>query len=238
MGTLKKNELILKSSTEFPCSYIKGRFEKRIFVNIPKDKTGNEVISKLTQKGFRRNYDHMYIPSCKNCISCISLRLNISKFIYSKSNKRNLKTNSDLSLVDNQCYSEKRFKLFNQYCRIRHSDGQMRYMTQSDFINFFHRSKNKTKIFDLINSNKELYGSILLDVLDDGYSAVYSFFDPYSNKRGLGKNLILTTVKKLKEQKKSYLYLGYWIKESKNMKYKSSFNNVEYFLNGEWKDKL
>ena len=238
MGTLKKTELILKSSIEFPCSYIKGRFEKRIFVNIPKDKTGNEIISKLTQKGFRRNYDHMYIPSCKNCISCVSLRLNIPKFIYSKSNKRNLKTNSDLSLVDNQCYSEKRFELFKQYCKIRHSDGQMRNMSQSDFINFFHRSKNKIKIFDLVNSNQELYGSILLDVLDDGYSAVYSFFDPYSHKRGLGKNLILTTVKKLKEQKKSYLYLGYWIRESKNMNYKSSFNNVEYFVNGEWKDKL
>ena len=80
----------------------------------------------------------------------------------------------------------------------------------------------------LINLNKELYSSILLDVLDDGYSAVYSFFDPYSNKRGLGKNLILKTIKKLKEQRMSYLYLGYWIKESKNMNYKSSFNNVEY----------
>ena len=99
MGTLKKNELILKSSTEFPCSYIKGRSEKRIFVNIPKNKSGNEVISKLTQKGFRRNYDHMYIPSCTNCTSCISLRLNIPKFVYSQSNKRNLKTNSDLSLA-------------------------------------------------------------------------------------------------------------------------------------------
>ena len=71
MGTQKKNELILKRSTEFPCSYIKGRYEKRIFVNIPKNKIGNEVISKLTQKGFRRNYDHMYIPSCKNCTSNI-----------------------------------------------------------------------------------------------------------------------------------------------------------------------
>ena len=99
MGTLKKSELIQKSSTEFPCSYIKGKSEKRIFVNIPESKIGNEVISQLTKKGFRRNYDHMYIPSCKNCISCISLRLNISKFIYSKSNKRNLKINSDLTLV-------------------------------------------------------------------------------------------------------------------------------------------
>ena len=78
----------------------------------------------------------------------------------------------------------------------------------------------------------------MLDVLDDGYSAVYSFFDPYLHKRGLGKNLILKTIQKLKEKKQNHLYLGYWVRESKNMNYKSSFNNVEYFVNGEWTEKL
>ena len=77
----------------------------------------------------------------------------------------------------------------------------------------------------------------MLDVLDDGYSAVYSFFDPYSYKRGLGKNLILKTIQKLKE-KKSPLPWILEVRESKNMNYKSSFNNVEYFVNGEWTEKL
>ncbi len=238
MGTFKNNELIMKSSKEFPCSYIDGRSERRVFVSIPKDNLGNQVISELTKKGFRRNYNHMYIPSCKSCNSCISTRINISHFVFSKSNKRNLKKNRDLFFVENKMFTEKRFKLFQKYCKVRHANGQMKNMTEIEFINFFHRAANKTKIYDLTDSKNKLYGSILIDVVEHGYSAVYSFFDPHLQKRGLGKNIILKTISKLKNQSKSFLYLGYWIKESNNMKYKSSFNNVEYFFNGEWKENL
>ena len=97
------NEIIIKSSNEFPCSYIEGRTEKRIFLNIPyKSKIREKVVSELTRKGFRRNYNHMYIPTCKSCSSCISLRININNFMLSKSNKRNLKVNDDLFLIDNK----------------------------------------------------------------------------------------------------------------------------------------
>jgi arginine-tRNA-protein transferase len=113
----------------------------------------------------------------------------------------------------------------------------MKKMTENEFINFFHKSINQTKIFDLIDSKGVLYGSILLDVLNDGYSAVYSFFNPNLKKRGLGKNIILQTINKLKKENSDFLYIGYWIKESENMKYKSSFNNVEYLTTGTWDSK-
>ncbi len=239
MGTLKNKEIIIKSSNEFPCSYVKGRTEKRIFINIPYNpKIREKVVSELTRIGFRRNYNHMYLPTCKNCSSCISSRININNFILSKSNKRNLKINDDLSLIDNRTFTTGRFELFKKYCELRHQKGQMKYMTEYDFINFFHKSKNKTKIYDLVDNKKKLFGSILLDVLDDGYSAVYSFFNPILKKRGLGKNIILKTIQKLQDKKKNFLYLGYWIKESKNMNYKSSFSNVEYYINGSWEKNL
>ncbi len=238
MGTLKNSKLTIKNSNEFPCSYIDGRSERRVLVNIPNSKIGNEVISELTKKGFRRNYDHMYIPSCRSCNSCISSRINIFDFVFSKSNKRNLKNNIDLFLVEKKEFTEERFELFKNYCKIRHADGQMKDMTQKEFINFFHSSTNKTKIFDLENFDKKLYGSILVDVIEGGYSAVYSLFDPYLKKRGLGKTLILKMIQRLKVKKRNYLYLGYWIKESNSMNYKSSFNNVEYYINGKWKEAL
>ena len=78
----------------------------------------------------------------------------------------------------------------------------------------------------------------MVDVIEGGYSAVYSLFDPYLKKRGLGKTLILKMIQRLKVKKRNYLYLGYWIKESNSMNYKSSFNNVEYYINGKWKEAL
>ncbi len=236
METLKNNKLLAKSSTEFPCSYIKGNLERRIYINISSPLKEDQIVSDLTRKGFRRNYNHMYIPNCRNCNSCISSRINIQKFIFTKSNKRNLKNNDDLFLINNNDYTKKRFHLFKKYCRARHADGQMKNMSEGEFVNFFHNSINKTEIYDLVDNNGYLYGSILLDVIEEGYSAVYSFFDPKLNKRSLGKNMILKVITKLKEVKSSFLYLGYWVKESENMNYKSSFNNVEYFVDGNWKN--
>ncbi len=233
MGTVKLNQLLLKSSIEFPCSYIKGKLEKRIYVSIVYPESG-EIVSELTRKGFRRNYNHMYIPSCKNCNSCISSRINIKKFVFTKSNKRNLRLNKDLTLIVNNNYNKNRYDLFKQYCRVRHSKGSMKTMTENEFIGFFHKSINKTIIYDLVDSENKLYGSILLDVLKDGYSAVYSFFDPNFSNRGLGKNLILRIIKNMKEKESPFLYLGYWVKESKNMRYKSSYNNIEYYRNENW----
>ena len=236
MGTFKNNEISLKSSTEFPCSYIKGKLEKRTYVNIS-NKKRNILVSELTKQGFRRNYNHMYVPSCNNCNSCISSRLDIKKFRFSKNNKRNLRQNNDLILTTNSLYSPERFKLFRLYCNVRHPSGQMKFMSEKEFISFFHKPMNKTVIYDLIDKNDKLFGSILLDDLTDGLSAVYSFFDPNEKKRGLGKNLILNTISKLKEANKKFLYLGYWVKESKNMNYKSNFNSLEFFVNGTWVDK-
>ena len=115
MGTLKNKEIIIKSSNEFPCSYVEGRTAKRIFVNIPLNpKIREKVVSELTRKGFRRNYNHMYIPTCKSCSSCISLRININNFMLSKSNKRNLKVKDDLFLIDNKTFNTRRFELFKK----------------------------------------------------------------------------------------------------------------------------
>ena len=90
MGTYKNTELIIKNSAEFPCSYIKGKLERRIYVNLSNQNKNKKIISDFTKRGFRRNHNHMYIPSCINCNACISTRINIKKFSLSKSNKRNL----------------------------------------------------------------------------------------------------------------------------------------------------
>ena len=99
-------------------------------------------------------------------------------------------------------------------------------MSLEEFNSFYFNYANDTEIFDLIDGSNKLFGSILLDVLKDGYSAVYSFFDVNFIKRGLGKNLIINTILELKK-KMPYLYLGYWVKDSDKMNYKIFFNNIE-----------
>ena len=190
MGILKHTQLLLKSSIEFPCSYIKGNIEKRIYVSILYPNRRDKIVSEFTRNGFRRNYNHMYAPICKNCNSCIPSRINIKKFHFSKNYKRNLKDNSDLILIRNKLQNKERFDLFKNYCEKRHSEGQMKDMSRKDFLNFFHNAINQTEIYDLIDKNNKLYASILLDVLEDGFSAVYSFFNPSLKKRGLGKNCL------------------------------------------------
>jgi arginine-tRNA-protein transferase len=234
MGTLKNTKLFFKSSMELPCSYIKGNIERRVNVSISYPHRESKIVSDLTKNGFRRNYNHMYMPVCNNCNSCISSRINIKKFVFSKNYRRNLKNNSDLILIKNKYQNKERFNLFKKYCQIRHSDGQMKDMSWNGFLDFFHNSTNQTEVYDLIDKDNKLYASILLDVLEDGFSAVYSFFDPFLKRRGLGKNIILNVIQRLKKENKSFLYLGYWVKESSRMNYKSSFNNIELFFDGNW----
>ena len=192
----------IKTSINFPCSYIKGNSEKRIYIDLKNFSNKRTIISKLSKSGFRRSYDHMYIPQCDNCNLCISSRINIKKFNYTKSTLRNLKINSDLSLSFNtKNIKKERYELFIKYCSQRHDNGKMQYMSIEEFENFFHNNNNHTTILDLIDSRKNLHASILLDILEDGCSAVYSFFNPYSKKRGLGKNLILRSLELLKLNK-------------------------------------
>ena len=238
MEILREIKKSLKTSINFPCSYIEGNSEKRIYIDIKKFRNKISIISKLSRSGFRRSYDHMYIPHCDSCNLCVSSRINLKKFIYTKSTLRNLKKNLDLSLSFNTKNIKKaRYELFIKYCSQRHINGQMQHMSVEEFENFFHNNNNDTTIVDLIDSRQNLYGSILLDILEDGYSAVYSFFNPYQKKRGLGKNLILRSLELLKLNNKDNLYLGYWVKSSNKMNYKSSFKGLELFLNGEWKSK-
>ena len=229
------NKIKFKKSLSFPCSYIFGRTEKRLYVNLNNSDNINFFVSNLTQNGFRRSYDSMYIPICENCNACISSRIDVKDFKLSKSNKRILKLNKDLTLKKKlESHKTQRFKLFKEYCSVRHKESPMVNMTQNDFETFFYKSRNKTQIFDLVNSSNQLYGTIFVDILQDGFSAVYSFFNPYEKKRGLGKLLILKLVSSLKSDDKQYLYLGYWVKQSQSMNYKLYFNNVELFSDGKW----
>lgn len=217
------------------CSYLNERFEKRLIMSIKYQKDKN-VINKLTTLGFRRNLDFMYLPICNNCSECISSRILVQNFKASKSQKRNLKRNSHfrfVKMVDNA--KKNRYENFQEYISTRHEGSQMQKMTQQEFSNFLYNTPTESSIFDLIDKSNNLVASILLDQLDNGMSAVYSFYKPKYLRNGLGIYLILKAIEQVKLENKKYLYLGYWVKNSKKMNYKIQFNNLQIFTEGSWK---
>ena len=113
MDYLKDKKLIFKRTLDFDCSYLSGRKEKRLYINLLNSDKTNSLISDLTKNGFRRSFDHMYIPICENCNLCVPSRVNINKFSLSKSNKRNLKINEDLKLIKaSELINLERYNLF------------------------------------------------------------------------------------------------------------------------------
>lgn len=217
------------------CSYLDGKKEQRLFFKINSE--NNFLFSDLMKKGFRRNFNLMYLPVCENCNSCISSRIEVKNFSLKKSQKRNLLGNRNISFTNNsRVTKEVRYKLFKNYSSDRHPDGQMKMMTENEFNEFVFSSPVGTEIHDIINEKGIYLGSILLDRLKDGLSAVYSFYDPTQKKKGLGIFMILKSIELIQKMGLEYLYLGYWIKESTKMNYKSNFKNFQILVNGKWID--
>ena len=127
-----------------------------------------------------------------------------------------------------------RYDLFLKYSNSRHVDSQMRLMTLEEFNSFLYESPVKNKVYDLIDDKNNILGVMLLDCLDHGLSAVYSFYDPNFLHKGLGTLMILKAVEITEKFGLDYLYLGYWIRESKKMNYKAVFNNLEIYCNNSW----
>ena len=230
---LKKQKIF--KSLPFKCSYISSKNEQRLIIKLDKGHNNQNHFDSLMKKGFRRNMDHMYFPICENCSSCISSRVKINGFSYSKSQKRNIKKNQSFLFVKKTLSKDvERYTIFKKYTENRHSDGLMKSMTFNEFLNFVNKSPVNSTLYDLVDSKNKILGSMLFDTVDHGLSAVYSFYDPEFIKNGLGTYMILKAIEMTGYLNLGYLYLGYWIKESKKMNYKASFNNLEIFENGKW----
>lgn len=229
-----KNKQVFKS-LPFACSYIASKKEQRLIVKLDREDKNQIHFNELMKKGFRRNLNHMYFPICNNCNSCMSSRIKIKEFKRSRSQRRNINSNANLKFIENFESDKKiRYDLFLKYSNSRHVDSQMRLMTLEEFNSFLYESPVKNKVYDLVDDKNNILGVMLLDCLDHGLSAVYSFYDPNFLNKGLGTLMILKAVEITEKFGLDYLYLGYWIRESKKMNYKAVFNNLEIYYNNSW----
>ena len=223
-----------------PCPYLAGRRERKVFTSLEGPDAGG-LNDALTHAGFRRSQNIAYRPACDGCESCVSARVAADRFVFLRRWRRIISRNADLarSLRPAEA-TEEQFWLLRRYLSSRHAEGGMAEMTMSDYAAMVEETAVRTHIVEYRYTAKgpdrgELAACALVDVLADGLSLVYSFFDTAEPRRSLGIYTILDHIQQARAAGFPHVYLGYWIPGSEKMEYKAHFQPLELLLGGEWR---
>ncbi|MGH1424732.1 MAG: arginyltransferase [Pseudooceanicola sp.] len=217
-----------------PCPYLEGRMERKLFTSLQGENAGrlNDCLSK---QGFRRSQNVLYRPSCADCSACLSARINVAEFQMSRSQKRTMNRNSALKRAATSPWAtEDQYELFRDYLDSRHADGGMADMDVFEFAAMIEETPIRSRVVEYHHPDDGLTAVALTDVLDDGLSMVYSFYDPTRTKESLGTYLILDHIDIAREAELPYVYLGYWVPGSSKMGYKAKFSGLELYVDGAW----
>ncbi len=216
------------------CPYLPDHEERKIFTHLTgSDAAGLHDI--LSRNGFRRSQAIAYKPSCRQCSKCVSVRIRVDEFELSKSHKRIIRKNRFWHghMVDPVATKEQ-FSLFSDYIKTRHGDGGMAEMSALDYAAMVEETPVETKLIEYRNeaeyrldseNNQQgrLLAVSLTDILSDGLSMIYSFFDPVLSPLSPGSYMILDHIERARQMGLPYIYLGYWVEGSQKMAYKSRF---------------
>ncbi len=221
-------------SVPMPCPYLDGRIERKLFTRLTQS-DATALNSMLSQAGFRRSHDILYRPVCPACQACVPVRIRAADLVEGKSLKRVRRRNLDLVAVARPALaSAEQYALFARYQASRHGDSDMARMSEGDYVAMIEEGSVDCRVIELREGDGRLIGAVLTDRLSDGFSAVYSFFDPDVPQRSLGSRLILCLVDEATRLSLPYVYLGYWIAASQKMRYKARFQPLEALLDGGW----
>jgi len=216
------------------CSYLQGKRATTLFVD-PDEIITTDLYVRLSNLGFRRSGAHMYKPHCSDCDKCIPSRVSAKDYHFTRSDRRVLKRNSDLSLeYETSIEGAEHYELFERYINQRHSDGDMYPPSWEQYADFLGSHCDLTRYLCARDREGKLLMVAVLDSTTDGLSAVYTFFDPSEEKRSLGHLAILVMLQLIRDSRADYLYLGYLIEDCVKMSYKIRYQPLEILQKGEW----
>ena len=225
-----------------PCPYLDGRFERKLFTAL-QGENAKRLNDALSKQGFRRSQNVLYRPSCAECTACLSARIRVADFAPNKSQRRTLKRNEGLRRdATSPWATEDQYGLFRRYLDSRHADGGMADMDIFEFAAMIEETPVKSRVIEYAlrgdggRGPRALTAVCLTDVLDDGLSMVYSFYDPALVAHSLGTYIILDHVEIARSMGLPYVYLGYWVPGSRKMGYKANFAALEIYKGGAWQD--
>jgi arginine-tRNA-protein transferase len=226
--TPENAQLFLTAPT--PCPYLPGKMERKLFTHLA-GRRASALHHLLSDNGFRRSQNLIYRPACEGCDACQSVRILAREFEPGQRHRRVLKANADVQIaVCPPRATAEQFSLFRRYLDTRHTGGGM---TQMSFVDYEYMVEDTPVQTILVEyrltegDDNRLVAVALTDVMPDGLSMVYSFFDPQLSRRGLGNYVILDHVRQVQMAGLAYVYLGYWVKDSPKMAYKGQFRPLE-----------
>jgi leucyl-tRNA---protein transferase len=221
------------ATAPYPCSYLPGR-QARSQVAAPGHLINADTYSQLVDEGFRRSGLFTYRPHCDDCRSCIPVRVDTEAFEATRTQKRIFKRHQNLRpLVAKLAWSQEHYTLYTSYQAARHSGGGMDEDNQAQYGQFLLASRVNTRLVEFRDEDGHLCMVSIIDVLEQGLSSVYTFYDP-TLAGSLGTYSILWQIQQCRQLNLKWLYLGYWIEQSAKMAYKSNFTPAQYRYHGMW----
>ncbi len=233
MGEVTDVRLFL--TPDHPCSYLPDRRARTLFVS-PELSIDSALQSALSRVGFRRSGEYLYRPQCDACRACVPTRIAVARFQPNRRQRRAKRRNADLRVeLIAATRNDALYQLYASYIRKRHTDGDMNPPSPSQFDSFLIGTWSKTMMLTAYKDDA-LVAVGVIDLLDDGVSAVYTFFDPGASQRSLGTFMVLTEIELARTLALPYLYLGYWIEGCEKMNYKAEYGPQERLQQSGWKE--
>lgn len=224
------------------CPYLSDRVEQKIFTEL-KGPQASELNNSLSKVGFRRSQRVIYKPACDGCSQCLSVRILVDDFHPGRTMRRVSKKNSDLLETPLHAHATlEQYDLLKRYLDDRHSEGGMAGMTAMDYATMVEETPVDTFMVEYRKRDLEpggkgygtLLAACLTDVLDDGVSMIYSFYDPDQTDRSMGTHMILAHIEWARRLGLPYVYLGYWIQNSEKMNYKARYQPAQVYTDDGW----
>ncbi len=218
-----------------PCPYLTGRMERKLVTELGGPQAA-DLHDTLSQAGFRRSHNIAYSPVCPGCNACVPVRVDALAFAPGRSLRRIARANADLSVTEAPARATlEQYDLFEAYQKTRHAEGDMSTMGFYDYRAMVEDTPIDTMVYEFRDGANALVGGCLTDRVEDGLSAVYSFFDPAQGRRSLGSYMVMWLIEKARAENQPYVYLGYWIRNSSKMAYKSRFQPLELLDGAGWR---